>query len=146
MAGGERAIELLESMDRTLKQIAKGFAQTTPKAVADARDLDGQYGNPDVRFKPRDWTGPDFTGRKYSQCSPEFLDMLASALDYFADKDEAEGKLTAKGKPAAPFRRSDAARARGWAARIRGGWKQPEGATAASGGHAWANAADEDDF
>lgn len=142
MAGGERAIELLASIDATMKQIAKALTANVPKSAADARDLDGPYGNPEVRFMPRDWTGPSFKGRKFSECPPDMLDMLASALDYFADKDEAEGATTSKGKPSAPFRRADAARARGWAARLRAGWAHPS--VSASNGHAWAADKDSD--
>lgn len=138
------AVVLLRSIDATLKQIAKALTANAPKPVAEARDLDGQYGNPEVRFMPRDWTGPSFKGRRYSDCPPEMLEMLASTLDYFADKDEAEGAVTSKGKPSAPFKRADAARARGWAQRTRNGWQQTPGATA--GGHAWAAQDEAGDF
>lgn len=144
MAAGERAIDLLESIDASLKQLLKAMSANAPKATA--RDLDSQYGNPEVRFMPRDWTGPSYKGRKFSECPAEMLDMLASTLDYFGDKDEAEGAVTSKGKPSAPFKRQDAARARGWAARIRGGWQQPQGVTAPAGGHAWASGDEDGDF
>lgn len=114
-------ISLLRSIDGTLKQILNARRSTAAKQVADDRDLDGQYGDPEVRLNPRDWTGESMKTRKFSQCPAEFLDMLADALDYFAGKDEAEGKTTNAGKPAAPYRRRDAARARGWAARVRAG-------------------------
>lgn len=143
--GSNAALGLLASIDVTLKAILKALSTNAPKAIAEPRDLDGQYGNPEVRFLPRDWTGPSFKGQRYSECPPEFLDMLASSLDYFAGKDEAEGATTAKGKPSAPFRRADAARARGWAQRIRGGWKQSAGA-ANGATHAWAAGAEDGDF
>lgn len=147
MASNEQAIALLTSIDASLKVIAKALTANAPKAVADARDLDSQYGNPKVRFMPRDWTGPSYKDRPFSECPAEMLEMLASTLDYFADRDEAEGATTSKGKPSAPFKRSDAARARGWAQRIRGGWKPTAGAVnAGATNHAWAGQREAEDF
>lgn len=146
MGASEATIALLTSIDSTLKHVLKALTANAPKAIADARDLDSQYGNPTVRFMPRDWTGPSFKDRRFSDCPPEMLDMLASTLDYFADKDENEGATTTKGKPSAPFKRADAARARGWAQRIRGGWK-PAGAASTNGhAHAWADVGEEAEF
>lgn len=119
----QTALDLLTSIDATLKRIEAKLATTihaTPK-VATASDLDGKYGDPEVRFNPKRWKGPSFKGKRYSQCVPEFLDELADALEFFADKDEASGAMTSNNKPLAPFRRADAARARGWAERIRSG-------------------------
>jgi hypothetical protein len=50
--------------------------------------------------------------------------MLADTLDYFARKNEASNALTTSGKPKAVYDRKGAARARGWAARMRGGWQR----------------------
>lgn len=88
-------------------------------AVAPDTDLDGRYGDPVVNFVPRDWEGENYKGSKFSQCDPEFLDLLAKALDWFAEKAERENAMTQSGKPVARYKRADAARARGWAARIR---------------------------
>src|SRR6185312_5752273 len=104
-------------IDASLKQLVAQQRATAPKAVADDRDLDSQYGNPVVKFSPRDWTGDRCTGRKMSDCPAPFLDLLAQTLDYFADQAEAKNELTTSGKPVAPYKRKDAARARGWALR-----------------------------
>jgi hypothetical protein len=93
--------------------------------IADDRDLDSQWGDEEVRVSPRDWTGEPMKGRRMSECSPAFLDMLADTLDYFARKNEASNALTAAGKPKAVYDRKGAARARGWAARLRSGWQPP---------------------
>ena len=90
-----------------------------PVQVADDADLDGQWGNPEVRKNPPRWQGQDCTGLKYSDCPPEFLDTLAGFLDWKAGKAEEKNDLTARGQPLAPMIRRDAARARGWSARIR---------------------------
>ena len=115
------ALEILESIDATLKRLVPMLRVLTPKPVATANDLDGQYGNPTIKFNPKDWLGADFRGRKMSECPAGFLDKYAEVKDYFGDQAEATGKTTAKGKPTAPYERQDAARARGWAQRIRDG-------------------------
>jgi hypothetical protein len=117
MADSE-VVKLLRSIDASLKQLARGTA--AGPVVADDRDLDGKYGDPVVRFNPRDWLGESFKGRQFSECPAEFLDQLAQAFDYFAKKAE-DSNEQYNGKPVAPFKRLDAARARGWAKRNRNG-------------------------
>lgn len=117
---GEIMIALLRSIDASLKVIAGSVKARAAKTVATDRDLAGQYGDPQVRLTVRDWTGPSMKGRRMSECPPEFLDLLAETLDYIGDKEEREGK-TYNDKPTAPYKRQDAARARGWAQRMRSG-------------------------
>jgi len=128
MANGAAALDVLLSIDATLKAMLALAQQRTaraaasqPRDVASARDLDGKYGDPVVKFMPRDWTGPSFVGSRMSQCPPELLDVLAETFDYFAGKAEVKNELTGKGKPVAEFKRADAARARGWGKRMRDG-------------------------
>lgn len=94
-------------------------------AIASDDDLDGRYGNPEIRRDPPRWTGESMVGRKYSDCPPEYLDTLAGFHDWRADQDDK------KGDPRAKWPRLDAARARGWARRIRqqqgGGGETPRG-------------------
>lgn len=128
-------LALLRSIDGSLKAIAKALVQTAPKEVADDRDLDGKYGDPEVKFNPRDWTGDSYKGRFMSECPADFLDLLAETYDYFARKAE-ETNEQYNGKPVAPYKRKDAARARGWAKRKRSGWRdtrEPVGAAAGGG-------------
>jgi hypothetical protein len=102
-----------------------GAAAATANGV-EAVDLDGKYGDPEVRAKdPRDWTGEPMKGRRFSECPPEYLDMLASRFDFFAGRETDEKK--------ARYNRLDAGRARGWAARKRNGWK----GAADGGGGQW---------
>ncbi len=81
--------------------------------VAPDSDLDGQYGDPQIKFSPRKWAGANYVGSTYSQTEPDFLDVVAEALEWSANNP----------KPAklkyADYDRRDAARARGWAARLR---------------------------
>lgn len=87
------------------------------------KDLDGPKGDPTVKFEPRGWIpkrgAPPHKGRTYSRCDPEFLDALADALQWMAENPK-EGA-----DKYALYNRKDAARARGWARRIRGGWRPP---------------------
>lgn len=127
-ATAEEALAVLRSIDGTLKEMLALARQRTQaarggskQAIASDRDLDGQYGNPELRFTPRDWTGAPFKGRRFADCPPALLDMVAETFDYFAKQAEEKDERTDKGKPVADYKRQDAARARGWAARIRSG-------------------------
>lgn len=123
-ASAQDVIDTLRSIDATLIRIAAhlGALQPTTAHVAPSVpldvDLDGKYGNPIVKAKdPRDWIGESQQGKRLSECPPEYLDMVAARLDYFAEKEE-----NAKKKQ---YNRLDAARARGWASRLRAGWTPP---------------------
>lgn len=96
--------------------------QTVGKAPGTAMlphvDINGEHGDPTVKFDPRDWKGNSLKGLPMSQCPPNALRMLSKALMYFADKNQAAGKVTSTGKPAHVYDRLDAARAIAWAERI----------------------------
>lgn len=96
-------------------------------AEATDYDLDGQYGDPTIKNDPRRWDGESFAGFHYSETTPEYLDCVAGFKDWQAGKDEESGAKDAKGRPKAQWARKDAKLARGWARRLRGGWK-PNGA------------------
>jgi hypothetical protein len=118
-AAAERAASCLERME---KRRAVGGAQASGSApaVADAADLDSKYGDPEVKRDPPRWSGAAFAPCRMSECSPEYLDCLASFCEWCADKarEERDAKKEA-------YKRRDAARARGWAMRIRAGWRRP---------------------
>lgn len=104
------AVVLLRSIDASLKALLVALRPVRPVKV----DLDGPHGNPTIKAKdPRDWTGDTMVGRRFSECPPDYLDLLADRYDYFAEREEDAKK--------AGYNRLDAARARGWAERIRGG-------------------------
>ena len=89
-----------------------------PDVAFDA-DLDGPYGNQPIRAKdPKDWTGESQLGKPLSECPPAYLDLVAARLDYFAQHSDDPKK--------AKYNRLDAARARGWAQRLRNGWTPPK--------------------
>jgi len=101
--------------------------------VATDAELDGQYGDPEIKKDPTRWQGESFVGRRYSETSPEYLDMVASLEDWRAGKDDEagqRGEMNNRGKPKdGYFARKNAARARGWAKRKRNGWGAPDPAS-----------------
>jgi hypothetical protein len=124
MGASEETLKLLtriaDSNDAILRLLSTGEAPKGGGAVASDDDLDGKYGDPEIRMRVKDWTGPDFKGRRCSQIPKEhvaFLDQYADLLEWKAGKEASEPE---KAKYA-PLTRKDAARARGWAARIRAG-------------------------
>jgi len=132
----EPVLAVLRSIDATLKELlalskqrrSNGMDRHTPKPageVATDQDLDGQHGNPELRFDPRDWTGPSYKGSRFSECPAELLDMVAEVFEYFATKADEAGEKTDAGVPKSKYKRADAARARGWALRIRSGKHTP---------------------
>lgn len=151
MATGEEALAVLRSIDETLKAMLALAQQRTaqaranaPKAVATDRDLDSKFGDPVLKFMPRDWTGPSFKDYHFSECPPELLDLAAETFDYFASQSAAKGEMTDKGKPVADYKRMDAARARGWAKRMRDGKHKAPQVT--HGGGDWDTTSGHDGF
>ena len=139
------AVDYLKSIDKKLEALlalAQKAPSAAPAAAAGAApgvrlatdyEMSGEYGDPVVKMKdPKSWTGPTMAGRKFSECPPEYLDMVADRLEYFAAKAEETNELASNGKPKAEYNRLDARRARGWATRLRAGWEPPAGVAPAS--------------
>ena len=123
----------IAAIEQLATKPANGSTPTgSPRVVATDADLDSQYGDEVVRFLPRDWSGQDFKGTRMSQCSPVFLDRLADSFAYFAQKNDTAGAKDDKGRPKSFYDRRSEGRARGWAARLRHGWK-PANPSAAMG-------------
>ncbi len=134
-AQSDEAMRLLRECHAMLTLIAKRtppvFTPAQPFAgrdVAPASDLDSQYGDEVIKFDPRNWSGESCKGKRMSECSIEFLDMLADVYAYFAQKNDDDGAKTDAGKPKSMYDRRSERRARGWAARLRAGWKAPASA------------------
>jgi hypothetical protein len=135
--------QLLSSILSELKGIRAELAKGSGKAearsssqssgggdVASERDMDGEYGNPTIKKDPPRWNvdvNGSFAGCSYSECPPEYLDVVATFKDWLADKDEASGAKDAKGRPKSQWSRKDARLARGWAKRKRDGWNDGGG-------------------
>ena len=125
MATDPREVTLakLTSIDATLKAILLVLSEKRNDAPSDQsihdRVLDGPHGNPVIKAKdPRDWSGDSMNGRTFSECPPEYLDLLADRYDYFSTKPDQEPSKVR-------YAQIDAQRARGWAARLRAGWTPP---------------------
>jgi hypothetical protein len=133
MSANPDVLSVLRSIDASLKQLVQiaqrrqhASAPVNGSTIAPDSDLDSPWGNPEVKFIPRDWSGlRDYKGARMSACPPAFLDALAASYDYFAQKNTLDGNMASDGKPKADYDRRAAARARGWAARLRSGWKPP---------------------
>lgn len=109
-------------------QAQQSTGSSAPR-IANEKDLDSKHGNPKVHYKPRDWPGEFIKGRPMSEYEPDFLEMLAEQMEYFADRDKDSNEIDEYSKrplkKLAEYKRMDAARARGWAKRLRAGWKPP---------------------
>ena len=120
-----------------LLRAARGAAAapaTTAGAVATDADLDGKYGDPSVRRDPKRWTesgGESMVGRAYSACPVAFLDELAGFLEWAASHPRA-GLSPEDAAKYARYDATDAARARGWAARVRAGGAREQSAFGAT--------------
>ena len=115
MGAGEEILKALARIETKLDQVLAGGGKSL--AIADDADLDGQYGDPEVKFSPKKWTGDNFKGSHYSACAPDFLDAYAEALQWSSEHPK-EGR-----EKYAQYDARDAARARGWARRMRSGWR-----------------------
>ena len=125
-------LTVLRSIDSKLA-VAPGRPVATPPApvappgplVAPDADLDSEWGNPEIRKDPPRWHGQSYAGRRYSQTEPAYLDCLAGFLRWKAGKDDEMATSAAapeertKYAKYAGYARKDAARAQGWAERLR---------------------------
>jgi hypothetical protein len=115
----ETRAEVLAEL-RTITSVLRMILVALKPESAGAPDalLSGPHGDPIVKAKdPRDWTGEPMQGRQFSECPPEYLDMLAERYDYFASKETDDKKQK--------YNLLDARRARAWAQRLRDGWTSP---------------------
>ncbi len=120
---GKMTAEILERVGRD-----RGGDPPLAPSVAPDSDLDSERGNFAVKKDPKQWKGESCVGRTLSECPPEFLDLLAETKDFKAGKEDEDaaalaGAEQAQKKKYASYSRKDAARCRGWAARLRAGWK-----------------------
>lgn len=118
------ALEQTKRAADALERIASVLERVNPEPLPEVDLDDRERGDPVVRFDPKSWKCSSFKQRPYSTCPPEFLDELAKTLEYFASSN-----TDAKKKR---YDLLDAARARGWAARLRDGWKKPASTTQVS--------------
>lgn len=109
----EARVAALEATIASLRAVFTGVSTD----VASDSDLDSARGDEKIRMNPRDWKGESHKGRTMSRSVPDFLDLYAETMDFFASKNLDATK--------AGYDRRSASRARGWAKRMRGGWVAP---------------------
>jgi hypothetical protein len=90
-----------------------------PIEVATDEELNGRWGNPAVFKDPPRWEGQPYEGVQFSACPPEYLENLASFLEWRAQKEDEQDKRDKQGRPRSSWSRKEAKLARGWADRLR---------------------------
>lgn len=124
--------QLIAKVDKLIEMVArleKRFGQMSVSGgghanVAPDSDLDGPHGDPVMRKDPKRWNADvdgSYVGCHFSECPPDYLDAVAGFKEWQAQQDERKG--TDDDKRKAKFNRLDAARARGWAQRLRSGYR-----------------------
>lgn len=116
----EARLTILESARASAPTASIGRSTPTVGEVANDRELDSTFGNPEIRKDPtaKYWSGKSYVGKKYSMCPPDYLNALAeylTACAFMTEKENNPDKLKYAG-----YNRKDAARARGWALRNAG--------------------------
>lgn len=116
-------------LTRHLGAVARPATETGPRIATDA-ELDGHRGDPAVHKDPKRWEGASYRGEPMSRCPPEYLDELASFLDWKAERDREDaegvsGKERSEKLKYASYSEKDAALARGWARRLRANAPSP---------------------
>ena len=98
-------------------------ALAAQERAANDRDLESNYGNFVVQRDPPRWKGASFIGKRLSECTPEYLDVLADFRLWKADREQERN--TEESAKRVIYLRRDAARCRGWAAKIRASSSAP---------------------
>ena len=126
-------LTIIEHKIDQLLALLRGSASPSGKAngqrnggnVASDQDLDSDKGNPKVYKDPpaKYWGGTSYAGFHLSDVSdPAYLDALAKYFDscaFMAARDVANGVDVERNEKTVRFKPLDAARCRGWAARLR---------------------------
>ena len=120
-AENAKLVARVEKLEKIFAGIGAAFG--VGDDIADDSELDSKYGNEPIRRDPteRFWKGETFVGCRPSECTPEYLDARAKYLDLCAKLKEKDGK-----QKFADYDKADARRSRGWARRLRSGWKAPQ--------------------
>lgn len=117
MGAGEDILKVLARIEGKLDRLLASGGGDDIVAPATEADLDSQHGDPKIKYDPKRWAGESYKGKNFSEAPADYLDLLAEAFEYFAKKNAKAGE-----EKKADYDRRDAARAKGWAARIRAGW------------------------
>lgn len=80
--------------------------------------LNAQWGNPEIRKTPKNWTGERVEGRCMSDLQPATLRALALRYADLAEWHDKEQHVDDKGRPKSYYAKRDAGFALGWALRL----------------------------
>lgn len=141
-SNAEGMLRLLASIDKRLAEQNELLRRHLGPVAADDSELDGQYGNPNVKYEPDRYYKGSFrgAGKTFSECPVDYLEALAKSFDASASSKRRKGE-----EKNADYAEKDAARARGWAKRLRDGWVAPAPTATAKKGNPWATSPAEDD-
>jgi hypothetical protein len=121
-----------EAFIASLKAAIGGGSST---AEATDRELDAQYGDPQIKYAAKDWAGELVVGRRLSQTSIEYLEYLIDSNEdysrYLRDKGDAKSLKTLG------FKTKETKLARGWLRRMRDGWTPPAGTARQEPANPW---------
>lgn len=115
----EAIFAMLQKLGADVGKIKAAMGLVVPDS-----ELDSRFGNPTVKFRnmPKKWTGENFTGKSFSECPPELLDLLADLYEFFGKQNDEKQLKDDKGRPKSHWDFQNAKLARAWAERKRNGW------------------------
>jgi hypothetical protein len=132
LAARVEALEQRVAVLQAGRAAAPAHAPAAAPADEPVADLDSEYGDPEVRRDPPRWKGESMVGKRFSECSPEYLGELAGFKRWCAQRDDEQAAVDAKGRPKSYWARLDAARAAGWAQRLLAAQPRKEERTSSS--------------
>ena len=135
MGAGSEILDVLKRLEAKIDgmwadveaiKLARSSAPTAPAASKQAPLNDAfldanEWADKTIQKDPPRWNGGSYVGRRYSQCPPDYLEVLAGYLDWKAAnprKDDAGNVLTNnKGRPWHEVDAFEAQIVRAWARR-----------------------------
>src|SRR4051812_19166212 len=77
----------LNAKPSSTKSSASTKASAAEVAPASDAELDGEHGNPVVKWDPKyGWDGPSYAGSRFSDCPADYLEVVAKAREASAAK------------------------------------------------------------
>jgi hypothetical protein len=126
----EERVEALERRLSAMEAKAVVAAKPSGPVTADDTDLDSEWGNFEIRKDPARWKGKSYVGKRLSETEPQYLECMADFKTWLAGRQDDAGEVDKNGKPKSYWAKKDAARALGWAERLRNRMTPGEAAAA----------------
>jgi len=115
------SIDKINELEARISKLEKAAMAASIKAAVDEVfpfvKLDEEWADKQIKIQPRSWKGESMVGKKMSECPSDFLQELASYLQYMGSRDRMSPtpKCNANGKPYWEYTLFDAKLARTWA-------------------------------